>query len=247
MKRKTISAALLAALLLAGCASGGGTNGRGSDNSANTSSGQVQSNQAQSQPSSGASSDLTESAGNVLILYFDYSENMGDTTDMTPDAITSASLAGEHPKGVERNNLLVIVDEIAAVTGADVFSVRASETHDPSYMVMVGPAQDDINNNRPFTFAEDVDLADYGTIYVGMPVWWSRIPQPMKIFLENHDFSGKTVIPFGIHRGSRFGQMLTQLADLAPDATILDGYTVSATTANDTVRGEVDEWLNGLK
>ena len=243
MKIKKIAAALLAALLLAGCANSGSAGNSSNASSANNSYSQIQSSQAAVY----TTYDFSESDGVNLILYFDYSENMGDTTDMTPDAITSASLAGEHPKGVERNNLLVIVDEIAAVTGADVFSVRANETHDPSYMVMVGPAQDDINHNRQFTFAEDVDLSDYDTVYVGMPVWWSRIPQPMKVFLENHDFSGKTVIPFGIHRGSRFGQMLAQLSDLAPDSTILDGYTVSATTANATVREEADEWLNGLK
>lgn len=176
---------------------------------------------------------------------YDYSENMGDTSGMETDAITSASLAGESPEGVEKNNLLVIVDEIKEKTGADVFSVRQKETFDPDYEKMVEPAQDDQDKNRQFTFVEDIDnLDDYDLIYIGMPVWWAKLPQPMKQFVENHDFSGKTIIPFGIHRGSRFGQMINQLKELADGAEIIeDGYTVSATTANDEVREEVDAWL----
>ena len=181
-------------------------------------------------------------SSNTLILYFDYSENMGDTSGMDVDAITSASLAGESQNGVDKNNLLVIVDEIQAKTGADVFSVVATEPYDKDYDKMVMPAQDDINSDKHFEFEEDIDLSDYDTIYLGMPVWWSRLPQPMKVFVEEHDFSGKTIIPFGIHRGSRFGQMLSQLEELT-DADILEGYTVSATTSNDKVRREVDSWL----
>lgn len=193
----------------------------------------------------GAAKEQSSSDGKKLVLYYDYSENMGDTSGMDADAITSASLAGESPKGVEKNNLLVIVDEIREKTGADVFSVRQKETFDPNYDKMVMPAQDDQDENRQFTFVEDIDnLNDYDLIYIGMPVWWAKLPQPMKQFVETHDFSGKKIIPFGIHRGSQFGQMIDQLKELADGAEIIeDGYTVSATTANDEVREEVDAWL----
>ena len=204
-------------------------------------------------PSEGSADDAQavedrDSESNPLVSYFDYSENMGDTSAMDVDAITSASLDGDHPEGVAINNLLVIADEIQKQTGADVFSVRANETYDPSYDAMVEVAQEDQNNNKQFTFVEDLnDLSGYDTIYVGMPVWWSKIPQPMQVFLEQHDFTGKTIIPFGIHRGSQFGRMIGQLSELAAGATVVEaGYTVNATTANDEVRGEVDSWLESL-
>ncbi|WKY42950.1 flavodoxin [Eubacteriaceae bacterium ES2] len=193
-------------------------------------------------------SQENDSDSTVLVLYYDYSENMGDTSGMDVDAITSASLAGESPTGVDIGNLLVIADEIQNKTGSDIFSVRANETYDPSFGEMVDVAQDDQNNDKQFTFVEDIqDLSGYDTIYIGLPVWWSKIPQPMKVFLEQHDFSGKTLIPFGIHRGSRFGQMIGQLSELAPGATVVeDGYTVNATTANDEVRDEVDSWIQNM-
>ena len=103
----------------------------------------------------GAAKEQSSSDGKKLVLYYDYSENMGDKSGMDADAITSASLAGESPDGVEKNNLLVIVDEIREKTDADVFSVRQKETFDPDYDKMVMLAQDDQDENRQFTFVEE--------------------------------------------------------------------------------------------
>ena len=181
---------------------------------------------------------------NVLVLYYDYSENMGDTTGMSLDAITGASLVNEKHAGVIRNNILVMVDEIKEKTGADVFGVKTNEPYAKSYMDMVDIAREDINKNKNFTFKEDIDLSKYDTIYIGMPVWWSRLPQPFKIFVENHDFVGKKVIPFGIHRGSRFGSMVSQLKEICKGANVSDnGLTVSATQSNEKTISDVDSWL----
>lgn len=211
----------------------------------------TQSTQATTEETTSVTEETTEAvaSSDSLVIYFDYSENMGDVSDWTPDAITSASLVGETHDGVEKNNILVIADEISKQTGADVFSVRVNETFDPDYNTMVRPEQDNQTSNRHYTFVEDIDnLADYDTVYIGMPVWWSKLPQQMKVFIEEHDFAGKKIIPFGIHRGSGFGQMIGQIKELAPEANVVDdGYTVSATTANDTVRSAVDEWLEGLE
>ena len=65
-------------------------------------------------------------------------------------------------------------------------------------------------------------------------------------FFESYDFSGKTIIPFGIHLGSRFGSMIDQIKELEPDANILDGFTVSADTDNDKVRSEFDAFLEAV-
>ena len=238
MRKIAVILTFLMAFSLAGCG------GQEKNNGTNVGNESPVSNHDSSQRDS-AVKEQSSSDGKKLILYYDYSENMGDTSGMDADAITSASLAGESPKGVEKNNLLVIVDEIKEKTGADVFSVRQKETFDPDYDKMVMPAQDDQDENRQFTFVEDInDLSQYDLIYIGMPVWWAKLPQPMKQFVENHDFSGKKIIPFGIHRGSQFGQMIDQLKELADGAEIIeDGYTVSATTANDKVREEVDARL----
>lgn len=50
---------------------------------------------------------------------------------------------------------------------------------------------------------------------------------PVASFLEEYDFSGKIILPFCSHGGGRFGQSLTAIAKLAPDALIGEGLAIS--------------------
>ena len=64
-------------------------------------------------------------------------------------------------------------------------------------------------------------------------------------FFENYDFSGKTIIPFNTHAGSRDGGTYQSIVQWEPNATILNGYNVggeSLTNANDAIQ----QWLTSL-
>ncbi len=54
---------------------------------------------------------------------------------------------------------------------------------------------------------------------------------PIATFLESYDFSGKTILPFCSHCCGRFGQSLTAIAKLAPQAVVVQAcrYTIPAT------------------
>jgi flavodoxin len=69
-------------------------------------------------------------------------------------------------------------------------------------------------------------MDEYDTILLGYPNWWASIPMPIASFLEEYDFSGKQIIPFCSHGGGRFGQSLTAIAKLAPQAIIAPGLSV---------------------
>ena len=186
----------------------------------------------------------TASNSKELIIYFDYAENV-DKSKIDVDAVSSASL-GRFADGSGKNNmsLMIMVDEIKNKTNADTFSIQINELYEPNYDDMVNVAREDQNNNKQFTFKSELtNLDEYDTIYFGAPVWWGKWPQPVKIFLEKYDFSGKTIIPFGINLGSGFGQMLSELNELEPNAKIESGITISANKSNDAVRDEIKEFL----
>lgn len=179
---------------------------------------------------------------NALVAYFAYSENMGDTSGMSVDAITSASVG---PTNNTEGNLQVMAQVIQENTGADVFHIVVSDPYDPDYNTMLGRAVEEIENNTLPELKGSIDnMNQYDVIYLGMPVWDSALPQPVVTFLTENDLSGKTIIPFGIHLGSRFGRMLNQIEELCPDATLEEGFTINASTANDEVRTEFGEWLS---
>lgn len=184
-----------------------------------------------------------EDGSGTLVLYFDYSENMGDLSGMTVDAITSASLNAKTEN--TQGNLQVMAQAIQEATGAEVFPIHVEETHDPVYLNMVMGAGEDQENNRSFTvigLPEDFD--GYDTIYFGTPVWHAQLPQPVASFLQQVDWSGKRIIVFGIHLGSGWGRNIQQIKDLQPNADIIEGMTVYASTANGEVQQEMMNYLN---
>lgn len=76
---------------------------------------------------------------------------------------------------------------------------------------------------------------------------WASILMPIASFLEEYDFTGKTIIPFCSHGGGRFGQSLTAIAKLAPDAQMGEGLSVHYSGGN-SLSDDVAEWLesNGI-
>ena len=85
-------------------------------------------------------------------------------------------------------------------------------------------------------------MAQYDTVILGYPNWWASIPMPIASFLEEYDFSGKTILPFCSHGGGRFGQSLTAIAKLVPNATLLDGLAVSYSGGSGLAE-DIAEWL----
>ena len=68
-------------------------------------------------------------------------------------------------------------------------------------------------------------------------------PQPLFTFLEEYDFSGKTILPFCSHGGGRFGQSLTAIAKLAPNAAMGEALSIHY-SGGSKLSGDVSEWLN---
>ena len=139
-----------------------------------------------------------ESGGRVLIAYFSWGGNT----------------AG-------------IAQEIQQQTGADLFEITLEEPYSEDYNTVLDEAQRDQNEQaRPALASHVEDMEQYDTVLLGYPNWWASIPMPIASFLEEYDFSGKTIIPFCSHGGGRFGQSLTAIAKLAPDAAMGEGLSV---------------------
>lgn len=76
---------------------------------------------------------------------------------------------------------------------------------------------------RPAISNKVENMDQYDTIYVGFPIWWYREPRIIDTFIEQYDFSGKTIILFATSGSSGFGQTKGYLQALAPEANIKEG------------------------
>lgn len=120
-----------------------------------------------------------------------------------------------------------IAEEIQRQTGADLFELTLVNPYSTDYNTVLDEAQRDQNQQaRPELAVHVENMAQYDTILLGYPNWWASIPMPIATFLEEYDFSGKTIVPFCSHGGGRFGQSLTAIAKLVPDAQMGEGLSV---------------------
>lgn len=142
-----------------------------------------------------------------------------------------------------------IAQEIAEQTGAELFEITLVHPYSDNYNTVLDEAQRDQNEQaRPELASHVENMDEYDTIILGYPNWWASIPMPVASFLEEYDFSGKTIIPFCSHGGGRFGQSLTAIAKLAPDAVMGDALSVHY-SGGSSLSEDVRQWLseNGIE
>ncbi len=137
-----------------------------------------------------------------------------------------------------------IAREIQAQTGADLFEITPAEPYSSNYNAVLMEAQEDQHNQaRPELVNPPASIDEYDVILLGYPNWWASIPMPVASFLELYDFSGKTILPFCSHGGGRFGQSLTAIAKLTPEAVLGEGLSVHY-SGGSTLSEDVAAWLD---
>lgn len=155
-----------------------------------------------------------ENSGNVLIAYFSWSGNT---------------------KG--------IAEEIQRQTGADLFEIQLVEPYSTDYNTVLDQAQQDQNEQaRPELSTHVENMDQYDTIILGYPNWWASIPMPIASFLEEYDFSGKTILPFCSHGGGGLGQSQTAIAKLVPNAVLAEGLAINY-SGGSSMPDDVTKWL----
>ena len=141
-------------------------------------------------------------------------------------------------------NTRAIAREIQQQTGADIFEIMPVKPYSEDYNTVLMEAQEDQHKQaRPELSGHIDNMDDYGTILLGYPNWWASIPMPIASFLEEYDFTGKQIIPFCSHGGGRFGQSLTAIAKLAPDADMGEGLSVHY-SGGSSLPDDVSAWLD---
>lgn len=240
--RKRVFTLFLAGILAISLAACGNTNSDGNaqdiSSEAPQTSGQengMQSNTSEQVESSNAGSD----GSNILIAYFTAAENSG------VDAIASASYTTIDGQAVGR--VRAVADMIQENVGGDLFSIHTSVVYPTNGGELIDYAAEEQDENaRPELTSHIDNLDQYDTIFIGYPNWWADLPMAVYSFFDEYDFSGKTIIPFNVHNGSRFSRTIQTIEELEPNATVVeDGFTVSEQTV-DQAAPDVAEWLENL-
>ena len=178
------------------------------------------------------------------------------TPASTPEAAPAETAAEETPaEPVQENKSLVVVfsctgttkgvaEKIAALTGAELVDLVPAQPYtaeDLNYNDRSTRAT--VEQNTPDArpeIAEDISLDGVTTLYLGYPIWWGQAPRIMSTFVESHDFTGITVIPFCTSGGSGAGRTGETLGEQAGTGTFLNSTRFSSGVSD----AELQSWID---
>lgn len=164
--------------------------------------------------------ETSNQSGKTLVVYYSATGNTKAVAEMIAEE-TNGDLFEIEPKDSYSEDDLDWTDSNSRVA-------REYENEDERHVELVSST---VNN-----------WEDYDTVFLGYPIWWGIAAWPVNTFIENNDFTDKTVVPFCTSASSGLGQSGELLAKEAGDGDWQEGQRFSSSTSN----SEVQEWLNEL-
>jgi flavodoxin len=224
--------AVLMAFTLSACANNSESSSEPSDSSETPNTSETAGTSEPPNTSEATGTPGNETNGNILIAYFSSEGNI--VTD-------------ESPRGnVGNGNTVTIAELIQEHTGGDLFFIEVANKYPANYNDTIDVAmQEQRDDARPALATHVESMDNYDVIFLGYPIWWGTLPQPVFTFLDEYDFSDKTIIPFCTHEGSGFGRSVDDVENTVPNATLLDGFSVRGSSASGA-GDDVAEWISGL-
>ena len=221
--------------LLAGCSSGNSSQESASEDTAQADSQEEASEGTdQSDTQEAAGEDTEEAAGEE-----------GQETEASVTADGNVLVVYYSATGNTQN----VANTIADITGGDLFELEPVEPYtdeDLNYSdenSRVSREHEDESLQNVELTSTTVDNWDsYDTVFIGYPIWWGEAAWPVDSFVENNDFTGKTVIPFATSASSGMGESGQLLADMAGTGDWQEGHRFSSSADE----ADVQEWIDGL-
>lgn len=181
---------------------------------------------------------VTEEAN---IMTADYKENSANAINIAANG--NKILVVYFTWGGNSRNLAGYARDI---TGGDIFEIVPVQPYPSQYRATTEQARKELDDNYLPAIKNQINnLSSYDTIILCYPNWWGTIPQIVKRFLQDNDFSGKTIAPICTHEGSRMGRSLTDIRALCPNSTITEGLDVRGGSVG-SARNTVRDWINKI-
>ena len=151
---------------------------------------------------------------------------------------------------ISKGNTEIVAEIIAEKTGADIFQIKPVKNYPANYQECIEVAKaEKANKARPEIAGRVENFSDYEIIFLGYPNWWGDLPMAVYTFLEQENFSNKTIVPFCTHEGSGLGGTEKFIAEKT-NAKMLQGLAIRGSVAQnnaDKTKSEVETWLKNLK
>ena len=135
-------------------------------------------------------------------------------------------------KNLTKGNTEIVAEMIQKATGGELFEIETVKEYPEDYTKCTEVAKEELRAHaRPALKAYPESIAKYDVLFLGYPCWWGTMPMGVYTFLEHYDFTGKRIVPFCTHEGSRMGGSVDQIKKFAPGAVVLEGLPIHGAEA----------------
>lgn len=141
-----------------------------------------------------------------------------------------------------------VAERLAGGIGADLFEIEPAVPYtsaDLDWTNKRSRSTIEMNDRacRPSIASKVADMSQYDVVFAGFPIWWYREPSIIDTFMEQYDFSGKTVIPFATSGGSQMGDSASNMQALAQGARVEGGRRFAARVSEKELADWARKWL----
>lgn len=133
-----------------------------------------------------------------------------------------------------------IAQKIQKLTDGILFEIKPLSAYPNNYDDVVKQAQVEKEHNIKPELLDNGDISFFDTIFIGTPVWWYTFASPIRTFLSEHDFTGKTIIPFCTHGGGGEANTFEEIKELCPNSIVKAGFV---SCENNARLPEIENWL----
>ncbi|MGA9109971.1 MAG: flavodoxin [Syntrophobacteraceae bacterium] len=143
-------------------------------------------------------------------------------------------------------NTEVVAKMIQKIIGSGIFHIDSVKHYPIDYTETTEVAKAEMNADAMPELTSRIENMDtFNVIFLGYPIWWGTFPAPVRTFLSEYDFSGKTIVPFCTHEGSGLGHSEQDIKKLCPKATFLNGIAIHGADAG-SANTKISEWLKKI-
>ena len=132
---------------------------------------------------------------------------------------------------------------LAELTGGELYKIEQEQPYSEGYKTCIAEAKADLQKKaRPEVLNLPDDLDAYDEIYLGYPNYWGTMPMAVYTFLEQYDFTGKTIHPFCTHEGSGLSHTVQDIQKAAPQARVTKGLAIYGSSV-DGAKAALENWI----
>ena len=135
-------------------------------------------------------------------------------------------------------------------TDADIARIDTVEPYKGSYNDVVNQGRKEVDSGyKPQIQKLSVRPDDYNVIAIGTPTWWYTMAPAVRTFIEEHNFEGKTVIPF-MTNGGWAGHVIKDMSDACKGAEICHEMEIKFSSDGkdtlETPQDVINQWTRGV-